>query len=345
MFELSDTNSTCELVEAAPHVPLSIKNEKCWICYCLEEHEDKMAKVPKNPGSPLSIYNCDPTDLDVGVTFEEAMNAVKVSQQRLGDDGLNGVGLQLGAVPIVGIDLDNVVRDGEIVKWAWELIDNFGSFAEISPSGTGVHVLVEGSLDSELGNRSNERGLEMYDKKRFFTFTGRHIEGTPKTIEEAPNGLISAYQSKYMSSDHKAESKRSYGDAEWAGINTDGFPGVLEYDDLTDREQRVVDAGCKYDDDFAMLYEDAESAWEHDDKWVDDEGNGGDKSRCDASLVSKLHFWGREADMFNFKLDFEEIERCFMSAAIAEREKSRTRPSYVRYTIQSKIQGDFENLS
>ncbi|MCU4744518.1 hypothetical protein [Natronoglomus mannanivorans] len=337
-----ETEPTVEIEEGAFSVPESIKNSECWITFRLEERKDgKMAKVPKNPSTPRRIYNCDPTDPENGVSFEEAMDAVDVSQDVRGDDGFDGVGLQLDGTPLTGIDLDDVVQDGEIEEWAHSMIEDFASFSEVSPSGTGAHILVEGELDPEYSNKNDAIGIEMYDTERFFTFTGRHIDGTPETIEDAPHGLLSAYQSKYMDESNTEDdgSSGSTGgassDAQWADVDVDGHCGLMDYDDLTEREQKVIDAGWARDDEFKMLYSDAESAWSHDTKW-----DGGNESSCDMGLISNLYFWGVEADMFGFELTLEEIERCFMSSEIADRKKSRTRPKYVRSSIEKKFSGE-----
>ena len=49
---------------------------------------------------------------------------------------------------LVGFDFD-IVRDPEfgiIDPWAQELIDELDGYAEVSPSGTGVKVIVRGEL-------------------------------------------------------------------------------------------------------------------------------------------------------------------------------------------------------
>jgi primase-polymerase (primpol)-like protein len=53
------------------------------------------------------------------------------------------------------------------------------SYTEITPSGRGLHILVRGDLPS---GRRRKGGIEMYQKGHYFTVTGRHLEGTPITI-------------------------------------------------------------------------------------------------------------------------------------------------------------------
>ena len=83
---------------------------------------------------------------------------------------------------LCGVDLDRCLdpETGELEGWAREVIDELDSYAEISPSGRGVHVLVRGTLPS---GRNRKGRFEAYDRGRYFTLTGRHLPGTRKTIE------------------------------------------------------------------------------------------------------------------------------------------------------------------
>lgn len=81
------------------------------------------------------------------------------------------------------MDLDGCLdpETGEVEPWALEIVEQLDSYTEISPSGTGLHILVRAGLP-EGGNRKGQ--IEMYDRSRFFTVTGRRLEGTSHLIEE-----------------------------------------------------------------------------------------------------------------------------------------------------------------
>jgi len=68
--------------------------------------------------------------------------------------------------PIVGVDLDDC-RDpetGDVDDAAQDIIKRLDSYTEVSPSGTGYHVLITG----ELPEGRNRRGsVELYDTARF----------------------------------------------------------------------------------------------------------------------------------------------------------------------------------
>jgi primase-polymerase (primpol)-like protein len=58
------------------------------------------------------------------------------------------------------------------------MIEGFGGYAEASPSGTGVHVIVRGELPSGVRHKvcGAEGGtIEAYSTRRFFTVTGERL--------------------------------------------------------------------------------------------------------------------------------------------------------------------------
>src|SRR5260370_5495941 len=61
------------------------------------------------------------------------------------------------------------------------IIHELSSYTEISPSGTGVHIVLRGDLPPG-GRRQGH--VEIYADGRYFTVTGRHVEGSPTTIED-----------------------------------------------------------------------------------------------------------------------------------------------------------------
>src|SRR5206468_7814503 len=97
------------------------------------------------------------------------------------DGKADGVGIVLGD-GLVGVDLDHC-RDpetGAIAPWAQTVIATLDSYTEVSPSGTGLHVLLHG--ESAISGR-RKGPIEMYADGRYFTVTGQHLAGTPTTIE------------------------------------------------------------------------------------------------------------------------------------------------------------------
>jgi primase-polymerase (primpol)-like protein len=60
------------------------------------------------------------------------------------------------------------------------MIRRFGSYTELSPSGAGVHILIKAKLSGK-GRRTGQ--IELYDSGRYFTVTGKHVSGTPFSIQ------------------------------------------------------------------------------------------------------------------------------------------------------------------
>jgi AAA domain-containing protein/primase/DNA polymerase family protein len=103
-------------------------------------------------------------------------------------ESMAGVGFVFTADdPYTGIDLDEC-RDaatGAIQPWAQRLIERLASYTEVSPSGTGVHIIVQAKLPGGGRKQSRPGGVgavEVYDQKRYFTVTGQVVPETPATI-------------------------------------------------------------------------------------------------------------------------------------------------------------------
>jgi len=91
---------------------------------------------------------------------------------------------------LVVVDYDDA-RDpdtGEIHPVVHEHLKDADSYADVSPSGTGIHILCRGRLPERVKTISDdlpehdafpEASIEVYESARFITMTGTHIAGTP----------------------------------------------------------------------------------------------------------------------------------------------------------------------
>jgi len=79
--------------------------------------------------------------------------------------------------PFVGIDVDDCITEDGLTAFGLEVRDRFRgkAYGEISPSGTGIKLWVKATKPDWA--RCKNGNLEVYDTKRFFTVTGRVIEG------------------------------------------------------------------------------------------------------------------------------------------------------------------------
>lgn len=105
--------------------------------------------------------------------------------------GANGVGFAfLPGDGLIGVDLDKVinVETGEIKPGAQKIIDTLASYTEVSPSGSGVHIIVRGpKIKSE---KDNGIGVEVFCGSQFFTWSARLYPGTPPQVREVDQAML-----------------------------------------------------------------------------------------------------------------------------------------------------------
>ncbi len=75
--------------------------------------------------------------------------------------------------------------------WAKEIVSSLNSYTEYSPSETGLHILTQARLPERGRRREN---TEIYAVGRYFTLTGNHLTGTPRTIEQRQTEQLQVYQ-------------------------------------------------------------------------------------------------------------------------------------------------------
>lgn len=157
----------------------SMKDLRQWLCWRYEERDGKPTKVPY---SPIMGQRASSTDPETWTEYQEAVQACR-------EHSYDGLGFVFTPEDdFCGVDLDDC-RDpdtGKIEPWAQEIIKDLDSYTEVSPSGTGVHILARGELPE---GRNRKGDFEAYDQGRYFTITGNHLPGTPRTIESRKEEL------------------------------------------------------------------------------------------------------------------------------------------------------------
>lgn len=108
---------------------------------------------------------------------------------------------------LAGVDLDHC-RDaatGEIAPWAAEVIAKLDSYTEVSPSGTGLRVMVRAGLNYDTID--HQQGIEIYGgtQARFVTITGQRVAGSRAEVRAAPAGVLEGLAKKYQRQRTKAE--------------------------------------------------------------------------------------------------------------------------------------------
>ena len=233
--------------------PVELKTRQQWVCWRREVRDGKQTKIPYRADGKGMASTTDPT---TWASYESVIKAYQAG-------GYDGIGFVFSPDdPFTGIDLDHC-RDpqtGEIDPWAMAIIESLKSYTEVTPSDTGVHIITKGKLPPG-GNRKGK--LEVYDRGRYFTITGAHLEGTPGTIEERQHELTD--------------------------LHARTFPKALPANEPGGNGLRPVGLGDAELISKAMAATNGAtftSLWKG-----DTSAHGGDDSAADLALCSHLAFW------------------------------------------------------
>ena len=162
-----------------------IANSPHWIAY-------GAGKIPLIPGTHAPASVDDPATwrsfdaASAGMNdYEEWKKVFEVTNALDGKAGSDYEGLGWVVTPqtgIVLIDIDDCRNSvtGDIAIWAQHILERIPSYAEVSPSGTGVHVICKGNLPAGARKRGS---VEIYLDKRYFCMTGNKLPDAPATVE------------------------------------------------------------------------------------------------------------------------------------------------------------------
>ena len=172
------------------NVPDDLAEIDRWVLWAYEVRGDKVTKVPRLISDP----NCRASSTDPASwgSFDDACRAY---DEHAGDGTVNGIGfVVVDADDLMAIDFDHVIDEGGTLEPAIQkFVKASKSYAEITPSGTGIRVWIRGRLPEWSKNRgplSPDPGgpsVEVYETGRYFTVTGALLPGVgkPGPIREA----------------------------------------------------------------------------------------------------------------------------------------------------------------
>lgn len=148
-------------------IPDELRQRVQWVTH-REKQPYKATMSPKLAKYAARASSTEPTSWS---TFDQAVECAAAG-------GFDGIGFVFAAGGgLVGVDLDKCVSDGKVHPEAQAVIDALDSWWEMSPSGTGVHVIARGHLPGGKGRKVTTTAwggaLEMYDRGRYFTVVGR----------------------------------------------------------------------------------------------------------------------------------------------------------------------------
>lgn len=147
--------------------PKELRELRQWVVWKFVVRDGKQTKVPFQPNGDHAKSDTPET----WSSFDECVQAV---------NRFDGVGFVFYK-GIVGIDLDKCIKDdGTLDIWAREIVEQFPSYTELSPSKRGLHIIIK----SDVGDIGRKTGhIECYSHGRFFTVTGDIFEGRSELLD------------------------------------------------------------------------------------------------------------------------------------------------------------------
>ena len=258
-----------------------------WLVYKKElvakgKNKGRITKVPYQ----LNGYKARSTDPNSWTTYDNAQDEVEAGK-------FDGIGYALTAAQgYTCIDLDHCV-DSEtwaIDPWALAILDIVkkagGTYVELSPSGTGLHIWGRGELPNNKGVHSqmkNGHDIEMYTNAHYMTVTGKPMKDIPlNDIQPAIDTILS------MLKNSPADRKRG------GPAATPHYEGPKLSDEEVKEKIRNSRSGTK----FHALYDLGDTSLK-----------GDDQSSADQVLFSMLAYRTENE---------EQIKRIFLSSKLAE---------------------------
>lgn len=163
-------------------IPLALRERPQWVLWRLEPRAagEEPTKMPYRPSGTARAKAGVPSTWGA---FDDVL-------RRFERGGFVGIGFEFADDDeFCGIDLDGC-RDpgsGTIELWAREIIEAAATYAEVSPSGSGVKLFLRGKSPFDKGRKKivpdarrigdKAPAVELYDHARFFAVTGEALNG------------------------------------------------------------------------------------------------------------------------------------------------------------------------
>jgi hypothetical protein len=236
----------------------------------------------------------------------------------------DGIGFMFAETdPYVGIDLDKCCDRGTGVLegWARRIVERLNSYTELSPSGTGVHIILRASLLATVEKLGREEiqhksgSIEIYDRDRYFTVTGRHLAGTPSTIEDRQEELDDLYLAMFP---------QEHREREEVGDPQSGVRLTLDDEFIIEQAGKARGGnGAK----FTRLWNGDAGDYRRSDGSID-------QSRADQALLGILAYWTQK--------DSLQMERLFTRSGLYRHERwnrtARSGETYGQGSIRLAIE-------
>ncbi|QZA70476.1 DNA primase/polymerase [Erwinia phage AH03] len=211
-------------------IPEELKTYKQWINWRYEDRGGKKpTKIPYNPinGNPASV-----TDSTTWASFEEAVAAAENKNMC---DGIGFVFTDNDPYAFIDFDApdESTKEDHSLIQQRQiQLFNEFNSYAERSPSGNGLHIIIKGKILS--GRRRS--CIEIYSTERYATFTGdvyrdapivEHNELLNVLYKRMGEGRANSTNYGYYADVPQTEEDSSVLETALAAVNGDKFEALL----------------------------------------------------------------------------------------------------------------------
>lgn len=146
-------------------IPNELKNVPQWVNWKIVDDENRPGKVKKIPVNPRTNGQAQSNNPS---TWSDYQTAEKNSKN---------IGFMFGN-GYFGVDIDDIEDDiyefknGDTDNIVYEFVYALKSYAELSISGKGLHIICKGKLPSAGRRKAN---VEMYSSGRFFIMTGTSV--------------------------------------------------------------------------------------------------------------------------------------------------------------------------
>jgi hypothetical protein len=271
-----------------------LKTLKQWVVWRYEVVHGENTKVPYQANGARAATNRP----DDWMSYEQAAQLVQAYPQL-------GLGFVLTEQDdFACIDLDAKKPNSEYKQQAQQqILDTFNSYAEMSPSGKGLHIWVKGKIPD--GARFDDIEVEIYSSNRYITITERPYRNQP--IENRQHELTQLY---------------SWIRGQQGNKNGHDEKTLLSYNqEQTRSDKEIFDAAsaAANGDKFLRL-------WNGDFKTDEYKPNesGTASSEADFALIDMLGFHSN---------NMEQVNRMFFMSIFGQREKYKKRPNLVHEMV------------
>ena len=303
------------------NIPNELKQYDHWLLWNrvpLPDNPDKQTKRPVNlHGKPFEGWN----DTNSLYSFETVANAYKTGK-------FSGIGFSQKNTPYVCVDLDNDIGIEDIPEELTSIMQE--GYAEISPSGNGIHVWMQAELSEDVlkGIGKKRRtdagdGIELFTKSGWLTVTGNKLNNNP-IIDKKDYVIELAYKYNFLKKEQPKQ------------VQDFNFTTNYNQNDYSPSPNNAVGNSFSEQELINKMLESRSGTAIQRLLNGDISGHNNDSSSADMALCGHLAFWTNK--------DAEKMDSIFRQSGLMREKWDRPTgdSTYGRITIDEAIQGTSE---